>query len=89
VIRPPTLIVDDATTGPFAAWRHEHRFAALDEHHTTLTDRIEYRLGFGGPGRLVDRLVLERLLRRSFATARREPRAPRTAARAPGHHQRS
>jgi ligand-binding SRPBCC domain-containing protein len=28
-LEEPTLIVDEMLRGPFAAWRHEHRFAAL------------------------------------------------------------
>ncbi|TFH33977.1 MAG: hypothetical protein E4G99_10430 [Anaerolineales bacterium] len=38
--------------GPFAVWKHTHRFQALDEGGTRITDRVEYRLrrhGVWGP----------------------------------------
>jgi ligand-binding SRPBCC domain-containing protein len=72
--RDPVLVVDELLRGPFAAWRHEHRFADLGDDTTGLTDHVEYRLPLGPVGRLVtplfDRLVLERMFRFRHARTR-------------------
>jgi ligand-binding SRPBCC domain-containing protein len=59
----PTRFVDEQTSGPFASWWHEHQFA---EHRgqTVMTDLVRYRSPAGPLGRLVDRVVLERYMRR-------------------------
>jgi ligand-binding SRPBCC domain-containing protein len=66
VVERPTRIVDVMLRGPFAAWRHEHRFAALDPGRTRLTDEVAYVLPLGALGRLADALVVNRLLRAAF-----------------------
>ncbi len=43
----PTLFVDEQESGPFAYWRHEHRFSSVDGG-TQLTDFIVFRVP-GGP----------------------------------------
>lgn len=43
----PTLFVDEQESGPFAYWRHEHRFSSVNGG-TQLTDSIVFRLP-GGP----------------------------------------
>jgi ligand-binding SRPBCC domain-containing protein len=59
----PTRFVDEQTSGPFASWWHEHQFA---EHggQTVMTDLVRYRSPAGPLGRLVDRVFLERYMRR-------------------------
>jgi len=59
----PHRFVDQQVRGPFASWWHEHRF---DGHElaTTMTDVIEYRSPAGPLGLLLDRLLLERYMRR-------------------------
>lgn len=63
---PPHLFADEQRKGPFAYWRHEHRFVALthsssgptsDEANSLpprsrLTDAVEYQLPLGPLGRL-------------------------------------
>ena len=59
---PPTLFRDVQKQGPFAAWIHTHRFAALDEATSTLEDRIEYELPLPPLGALfAGRLVARKL----------------------------
>lgn len=60
---PPTRFVDEQVSGPFAAFRHEHRFEA---HHggTRMIDVVEFRAPGGLVGRLAERVVLARRLRR-------------------------
>jgi ligand-binding SRPBCC domain-containing protein len=70
-VEEPVLVVDELLQGPFARFRHEHRLDDLGGGRTRLTDRIEYELPFGALGRLADRLVVSRLMGRTFA-ARQE-----------------
>ena len=63
---PPRLIVDEMLRGPFAAWRHEHRFEELPDGRTQLTDFVTYRLPGGALGRAVDAALGRRLLLASF-----------------------
>lgn len=46
---PPTRFVDEAESGPFARFRHEHTF---DERGrtTTMTDVVDFALPFGPLG---------------------------------------
>ena len=62
----PTLIVDEMLRGPFAAWRHEHRFAELPDGRTQLTDHVTYRLPGGALGRAADATLVRRLLLATF-----------------------
>lgn len=43
VWQPPTRFVDEQVRGPYALWRHEHRFAAtVDGRGTRVTDEVLY-----------------------------------------------
>jgi ligand-binding SRPBCC domain-containing protein len=58
----PWRFVDEMQRGPFAAWRHEHRF----EQHPTgtrMVDTAQYHLPFGPLG-LADLLFIRHYLRR-------------------------
>lgn len=57
----PVRFVDEQVRGPFARFRHEHRFDTIDGG-THMTDVIDFVAPVGPIGRLVDRLVLERYL---------------------------
>lgn len=72
-VERPLRIVDVAERSPFAAWRHEHLFAP-SASGTTLTDRITYRLPGGALGRLLDRLLVRRLLMADLAARHRRTR---------------
>jgi ligand-binding SRPBCC domain-containing protein len=74
-VEDPTLVVDELIEGPFARFTHEHRFADLGAGRTLLTDAIEYELPLGALGRLADRLVVGRLLARTFAERQQRTRA--------------
>jgi len=57
---------DELLKGPFAFWRHRHRFEAIGPNETMYEDRVEYALPGGA---LVNRLcapVLRILLTRAF-----------------------
>ena len=60
---PPRLFVDEQVSGPFASFRHEHRFSS-DGNETTMTDDWRHASPLGWIGRLVDAVVLDRYMRR-------------------------
>jgi ligand-binding SRPBCC domain-containing protein len=74
-IEEPTLIVDEMLRGPFAAWRHEHRFAELPGGRTLLTDHVTYRLPGGLLGRVANALGGRRLLLATFRSRQSRTRA--------------
>ncbi|MCY3005865.1 MAG: TIGR01777 family oxidoreductase [Planctomycetota bacterium] len=41
---PNELFVDELRSGPFARWKHEHRFVSTSDSASRLTDRIELQL---------------------------------------------
>jgi ligand-binding SRPBCC domain-containing protein len=60
---PPHRFVDEQVRGPFARFRHEHRFESSDGG-TRMVDEVAFAAPFGPLGRLVERLVLGRYLPR-------------------------
>lgn len=58
--------VDRQASGPFAAWEHRHRFEAIDETSSRLTDEIRYRLPLGSLGRRCGAGFVARKLERMF-----------------------
>jgi uncharacterized protein len=58
--------VDEQKDGPFASWRHEHRFLSDGPERSVLEDRITYRLPFGSIGQLVAGRLFERRLEDLF-----------------------
>jgi ligand-binding SRPBCC domain-containing protein len=49
---PPRLFTDVQREGPFAFWRHRHRFEATDRGTTMMIDDVEYALPLGALGEL-------------------------------------
>lgn len=74
-VEAPVAVVDVALAGPFPAWRHEHLFAVAGEGRTLLTDHVTYELPFGALGRLADRLLVRRVLVRTFHERQARTRA--------------
>jgi ligand-binding SRPBCC domain-containing protein len=62
----PHRFVDKMVRGPFASFRHEHRFDAVTDA-TRMTDTIDVRMGLGPAGPLAD-AVATAYLRRLIAT---------------------
>jgi ligand-binding SRPBCC domain-containing protein len=60
-LEEPVRFVDEQERGPFARFRHEHRFAPVDGG-TEMVDDISFTAPFGPLGRLAERLVLGRYL---------------------------
>jgi ligand-binding SRPBCC domain-containing protein len=63
---PPVRFVDEQTSGPFAWFRHEHRFEAVPGG-TRMIDDWDHAAPYGLIGKIVDALVLEPLMRRLLA----------------------
>ena len=76
---PPTRFVDQQERGPFRSFRHEHRFEPRPGG-TRLVDEWIHVAPFGPLGRLVDRLVLARYMRRLLETRNRALKAEAEAA---------
>jgi ligand-binding SRPBCC domain-containing protein len=55
----PARFVDEQVSGPFASFRHEHRFEVVPGG-TLMIDDWQHSAPFGPLGRLVDALVLRR-----------------------------
>lgn len=71
VWEPPLRFIDEQTFGPFALWRHEHRFNEVGGR-TWVTDIVEF--AFRPPARPLERLarpvvqlILQAKLRRTKA----------------------
>jgi ligand-binding SRPBCC domain-containing protein len=55
--------------GPFRRWEHNHSFAAKTSQGregTLISDVVQYEVGFGVMGRMLERLMFQRMLRRTF-----------------------
>jgi ligand-binding SRPBCC domain-containing protein len=63
--RPGEGFVDVQESGPYAYWRHTHRFEPA-EQGARIVDDVEYTLPFGPLGRLAHALVVRHVLRRIF-----------------------
>jgi len=61
------LFVDEQVEGPFASWRHEHRFEPLGPDRCALEDVVEYEPPLGSLGRTFSGGYIERSLARLFA----------------------
>ena len=59
-------VIDVAIASPFAAWRHEHRFESLGHDRCRLTDRITYIPPLGPIGAIGDKMIVNRMLRKTF-----------------------
>jgi len=59
----PNVFVDEQVAGPFASFRHEHRFESDERGGTVMTDRVRLAAPLGIAGRAAE-LVVGRYLRR-------------------------
>lgn len=61
------LFVDEQQGGPFAAWKHTHRFGDVGEGRSSLEDEIDYELPLGALGRAVGARYAANRLDHTFA----------------------
>ena len=60
--------------GPFRRWEHTHSFEAKTingREGTLIRDHVEYEVGFGVIGRILERLMFKRILRSTFEYRKR------------------
>ncbi len=67
----PRWFVDEQVRGPFRRLRHEHAFRA-DGNATVMDDHVEFDAPLGPVGRVVERLVLARYMRRLIEERNRQ-----------------
>jgi ligand-binding SRPBCC domain-containing protein len=72
---PPHAFVDRQLFGPFWRWEHEHRFAALPDGGTRMTDAVTYELPGGKLGDWLGHAFVERQLDAMFAHRHRVTKA--------------
>ena len=68
---PLSHFVDEQRSGPMRSWHHRHSFRSKvrnGREGTIVGDEVDYELPFGILGRIADSLVVERMMRRTFAT---------------------
>lgn len=56
-VEPGRGFVDVQESGPFASWRHQHRFEPLGHERSTLIDRVDFELPGGPLGELAEPFV--------------------------------
>lgn len=69
-VDPPYRFVDTQGRGPFAQWRHEHRFESLADGGTRILETVEWVAPLGWIGRIADVLFLKPMLTFTFAYRR-------------------
>jgi ligand-binding SRPBCC domain-containing protein len=62
----PTRFIDVQDKGPYAMWRHTHRFREVDAVHTEIHDQIEFAMPLGPLGEIAYRLLVAGSLRQIF-----------------------
>jgi ligand-binding SRPBCC domain-containing protein len=66
VVEPPNRFVDVQEKGPYALWRHSHRFKDLGDGKTEVKDRVEYAMPLGALGEIAYHLLVARSLDEIF-----------------------
>jgi len=69
--QPDARFVDEQESGPYALWRHTHRFEARGQA-TLMRDTVQYREPLGPLGALAHLLFVERTVNRIFDFRREE-----------------
>ncbi|RLP75759.1 cyclase [Mycetocola tolaasinivorans] len=69
-LRAPDFFVDEQVRGPFARFRHEHRFTSEGDH-TVMVDRVIFAAPLGVLGRIVERAILARYMKNLIETRNR------------------
>jgi len=64
-LKPFNLITDKMISGPFKYWKHDHIFTEKNGK-TLMTDSLNYELPFGFIGKIADKLILNRMIRKQF-----------------------
>jgi ligand-binding SRPBCC domain-containing protein len=66
---PGRYFRDTQLSGPMHRWNHRHEFEAESRNGTKGTlirDRVEFEIGYGWPGRILERYLVLPAMRKSF-----------------------
>ncbi|MFD2163529.1 hypothetical protein ACFSJU_14060 [Paradesertivirga mongoliensis] len=66
LVKEKEVFVDEQRKGPYALWRHEHRFEALNEG-VLMTDTLDYRIGKSVFGWVAGKLFVHKKVREIFS----------------------
>lgn len=66
LVKEKEVFVDEQRKGPYALWRHEHRFEALNEG-VLMTDILDYRIGKSVFGWVAGKLFVHKKVREIFS----------------------
>lgn len=64
-VSEPNYFVDEQRFGPYSFWHHQHKFFETDGG-VRMVDVLHYRIKFGFIGRIVNRLFVEREVKKIF-----------------------
>jgi ligand-binding SRPBCC domain-containing protein len=64
-VREPYYFVDEQRSGPYKFWHHEHTFEEKD-NGVLMTDQVHYSVGCGFIGGIVNKLFIEKQLKKIF-----------------------
>jgi len=64
-VSAPYFFVDNQKSGPFKIWHHQHFFKEL-ANGVEMTDIVNYSVGFGLAGRLIEKLTVEKRVNEIF-----------------------
>jgi len=71
-VDPPFRFVDTQGRGPFAQWRHEHRFEPLADGGTRIVETVEWIAPLGRIGHIADFVFLRPMLSITFAYRKKQ-----------------
>lgn len=64
-VSEPYYFVDEQRFGPYSFWHHQHKFFKTDGG-VRMVDILHYRIKFGFIGRIANRLIVEREVKKIF-----------------------
>jgi ligand-binding SRPBCC domain-containing protein len=64
-VSAPYFFVDNQKSGPFKIWHHQH-FITEVANGVEMTDIVNYSVGFGVVGRLIEKLAVEKRVNEIF-----------------------
>lgn len=64
---PPHFFIDEMVSGAFKSFKHEHHFQTKEDY-TIITDKFYFISPFGWLGKLADKLIVKRYIRKLLET---------------------
>ena len=64
-VKEKDYFIDEQRVGPYALWHHRHKFEETNAG-ILMTDDLHYALPFGGLGRIINRILVEKEINKIF-----------------------